>query len=210
MEIISIVSAKGGVSKSLLSINLYDYLKRDNKKVLLIDTDKQKSSFDFLKELNEEDISAVSTESDFDFVLAQAKKEKEPYDYIVVDTAPTITPLNAHIIKHSDKVLIAAKPARFDIKSIYNVVDLVKESKVKDSCILFTQTINNSTNTKKNLDELVEIFKQEDMKVLPCYLSNSMIYVNAINDLKTIFSTKHTKQKLELTKIYASLLSLGL
>lgn len=47
MEIITSASAsaKGGVSKSLLSINLYFYLKdEEQKKVLLIDTDKQQSS----------------------------------------------------------------------------------------------------------------------------------------------------------------------
>ncbi|MDP0312137.1 AAA family ATPase, partial [Glaesserella parasuis] len=73
MEIITIASAKGGVSKSLLAINLFDYLKRkgEDTKVLLVDTDKQKSAFEFLEELKEEDISAVSTEADFDFVLTQ-------------------------------------------------------------------------------------------------------------------------------------------
>lgn len=206
MEVITIASAKGGVSKSLLAINLFDYLKRKNEdaKVLLIDTDKQKSAFEFLGELKEEDISAVSTEADFDFVLTQAKKEG--YNYVVVDTAPSITPLNAHIIKKSDRVLIAAKPARFDIKSVYNIVDLVQQSNV-NSCILFTQTVNNSTNTKKNLDELASIFKKEKMKVLPYHLSHSMVYVNSINELKTIFGTKHTKQKIELTEIYAALLA---
>lgn len=206
MEIISIVSAKGGVSKSLLAINLYDYLKNEEqKKVLLLDTDQQKSAFDFLNDLGEEDISALYTEKDLDFVLSEARKEK--YDYVVIDTAPTITALNAHVIKKSDKVLIAVKPARFDVKSVYNTVDLVKASKAK-SAILLTQTINNSTNTKKNIDELKELFKQENIAVLNYTLSNSAVYINSINDLKPIFQTKHTKQKLELTKIFTNLITL--
>ncbi|EGE17090.1 hypothetical protein [Moraxella catarrhalis] len=41
------------------------------------------------------------------------------------------------IIRLSDKVLIAVKPARFDVKSVYNTIDLVKETKAK-SCILLT------------------------------------------------------------------------
>ncbi|MPW71877.1 hypothetical protein D6D90_08930 [Moraxella catarrhalis] len=54
-----------------------------------------------------------------------------------MDAPPTITPLNAMIIRLSDKVLIAVKPARFDVKSVYNTIDLVKETKAK-SCILLT------------------------------------------------------------------------
>ena len=152
MEIITSASAKGGVSKSLLSINLYFYLKdEEQKKVLLIDTDKQQSSFDFLSELGEEDMSTAHTEKEVKEVIAQAKKYG--YDYVVIDTPPTITPLNAMIIRLSDKVLIVVKPARFDVKSVYNTIDLVKETKAK-SCILLTQTINTSVNTKKNIEEL--------------------------------------------------------
>lgn len=136
MEIITSASAKGGVSKSLLSINLYFYLKdEEQKKVLLIDTDKQQSSFDFLSELGEEDMSTAHTEKEVKEVIAQAKKYG--YDYVVIDTPPTITPLNAMIIRLSDKVLIVVKPARFDVKSVYNTIDLVKETKAK-SCILLT------------------------------------------------------------------------
>lgn len=207
MEVITIASAKGGVSKTLLAINLYDYLKNEEqKKVLLIDTDSQKSAYDFLTDLKEEDVSIATTVQDFDYVLKEAKKEQ--YDFIVVDTAPTINPLNAHILQSSDKALIALKPSRFDVKSTYNTVDLVKQNKNCKSCVLLTQTINNSTNTKKNVQELAEIFEKENIKLLPNTLSNSVVYVNSINDLKPIFQTKHTKQKIELAKIYASLLSL--
>lgn len=207
MEVITIASAKGGVSKTLLALNLFDYLKNEEgKKVLLLDTDAQKSAFDFMTELNEEEISTATTVQDFEHVLREAKKEG--YDYIVVDTAPTINPLNAHIIQNSNRVLIALKPARFDVKSAYNTVDLVKMNKSCKSCVLLTQTINTSTNTKKNIQELAEVFEQENIKMLPNTLSSSVVYVNAINDLKLIFQTKHTKQKIELAKIYASLLSL--
>ncbi|HDR1580034.1 TPA: ParA family protein [Pasteurella multocida] len=206
MEIITIASAKGGVSKSLLAINLFDYLKNEEqKKVLLIDTDKQQSAFDFLEELGEEDISTAHTEQEIKEVLKLAKAHH--YDFVVIDTAPTITPLNALIIQLSSKVMIAVKPARFDIKSVYNTVDLVKQSNAK-SCILFTQTINTSTNTKKNIEELQDIFKNENINVINSTLSNSVVYVNSINDLKPIFRTKHTKQKIELTKIFASLLTI--
>lgn len=206
MEIISIVSAKGGVSKSLLAINLYDYLKNEEgKKVLLLDTDSQKSAFNFLEEMKEEDISEATTKKDIDYVIAEARKEN--YDYVVIDTAPTITSLNAHIIQISDRVLIAVKPARFDVQSAYNTIDLVKQNKHCKSFILLTQTINTSTNTKKNIEELRELFQQEQIKVIDYTLSSSVVYVNSINDLKPIFQTKHTKQKLELTKIFTCLLT---
>ena len=205
MEIITIASAKGGVSKTLLAVNLYDYLKSiEGKKVLLIDTDIQESAFDFLNELEEEDITTATTIENFNKVLQLAATEK--YDYVVVDTSPTITAFHKEIISKSSKVLLPVKPARFDIKSIYNTIDLIKNTKVK-SCVLFTQTINTSTNTKSNIQELKDIFNKENVEVLPCVLSNSVAYVNSINELKTIFRTKYTKQKLELTKIFTLLLN---
>lgn len=205
MEVVTIASAKGGVSKTLLAVNLYDYLKNiENKKVLLVDTDTQESAFDFLNDLKEEDISTATTTENFNRVLQLAANEQ--YDYIVVDTSPTITAFHKEIISKSDRVLLPVKPARFDVKSVYNTIDLVKDVNVK-SCILFTQTINTSTNTKSNLEELREIFKKENVSVLPAVLSNSVAYVNSINELKPIFRTKYTKQKIELTKIFAQLLA---
>ena len=205
MEIITIASAKGGVSKTLLAVNLYDYLKTiENKKVLLVDTDIQESAFDFLNDLKEEDITTATTIENFNKVLELAADEN--YDYIVVDTSPTITSFHKEIISKSSKVLLPVKPARFDIKSIYNTIDLVKNTRIK-SCILFTQTINTSTNTKSNIEELREIFSKENIEVLPAVLSNSVAYVNSINELKPIFKTKYTKQKLELTKIFTLLLN---
>lgn len=205
MEIITIASAKGGVSKTLLAVNLYDYLKSvENKKVLLVDTDIQESAFDFLNELEEEDVTTATTSENFNKVLELAAAEN--YDYIVVDTSPTISSFHREIISKSNKVLMPVKPSRFDIKSIYNTIDLVKNTKVK-SCVLFTQTINTSTNTKNNIEELKEIFTKENVEVLPAVLSNSVAYINSINELKTIFKTKYTKQKLELTKIFTLLLN---
>lgn len=205
MEIITIASAKGGVSKSLLAVNLYDYLKNEGKQVLLLDTDQQKSAFDFLEEQGEENITATSDISEIKKIFKLAKTEG--YDYVVVDTAPTITNLNASLISLSDKVLIAVKPARFDVKSVYNTVDLVKNSNAK-CCILLTQTINTSSIIKSNIEELREIFKEEGIVVLNNTLSHSAAYVNSINDGKTIFQTKQTKQKFELTKIFSSLLTI--
>lgn len=205
MEIITIASAKGGVSKTLLAVNLYDYLKSvENKKVLLVDTDIQESAFDFLNELEEEDVTTATTSENFNKVLELAAAEN--YDYIVVDTSPTISSFHREIISKSNKVLMPVKPSRFDIKSIYNTIDLVKKTKVK-SCVLFTQTINTSTNTKNNIEELKEIFTKENVEVLPAVLSNSVAYINSINELKTIFKTKYTKQKFELTKIFTLLLN---
>ena len=205
MEIITIASAKGGVSKTLLAVNLYDYLKSvENKKVLLVDTDIQESAFDFLNELEEEDVTTATTSENFNKVLELAAAEN--YDYIVVDSSPKISSFHREIISKSNKVLMPVKPSRFDIKSIYNTIDLVKNTKVK-SCVLFTQTINTSTNTKNNIEELKEIFTKENVEVLPAVLSNSVAYINSINELKTIFKTKYTKQKLELTKIFTLLLN---
>lgn len=205
MEIITIASAKGGVSKSLLAVNLYDYLKNEGKQVLLLDTDLQRSAFEFLNDIGEEDITATVEISEVKDILKQAEKEK--YDYVVVDTAPTITNLNASLISLSNKVLIAVKPARFDVKSVYNTVDLVKNSNAK-CCILLTQTINTSSIIKNNIEELREIFKEEGIVVLNNTLSHSAAYINSINDGKTIFQTKQTKQKFELTKIFSSLLTI--
>ncbi|MDH2998510.1 hypothetical protein A1D22_10920 [Pasteurellaceae bacterium LFhippo2] len=207
MEVITIASAKGGVSKSLLAVNLFSYLKnRKNKKVLLIDTDEQKSAFEFLQELGEENAALALDEKEFKLILKQAEEEK--IDFVVVDTAPTITEFNGKILENSHKVLIAVKPAKFDIKSIYNTIEVVNHSHAK-SCILFTQTINNSTNTKKNIEELKTMFETENVKVLDYELSHSAVYVNAINDNKTIFDTKgNTKQKNELIEIFASLLAI--
>ncbi|NBI43939.1 AAA family ATPase [[Haemophilus] felis] len=202
MQIISIVSAKGGSSKSLLSVNLFDYLKNQKDfKVMLIDTDMQKSSFNFLS--NEDTVVFASTEKELIETLKAASQNQ--FDFVVIDTAPTITQLNKKIIEISDKILFTTKPAAFDVQSIYNSIDLLEQK--EKGYLLLVQTINTSTKTKHNITEIQEIFKKEKINVINCTLSHSVAYINAINEAKTIFQTKYTKQKIEMAEIFAILLS---
>ena len=163
----------------------------------------QCSTFNFLKENEIDLVEKAFNEKELTNILK--KSVAENFDYVIIDTQPTITKYNAFIMSVSHRNLITSKASKLDIQSVFNTVDIAKKTESKNFFLL-TQTINNSTITKKNIEEIQQILEKEQIKVIKTTLSNSVVYVNSINENKSIFHTKHTKQKIELTEIFTSLL----
>ncbi|MGY4676053.1 AAA family ATPase [Ursidibacter arcticus] len=208
MKTITIASSKGGVSKSLISVCLYLYLKKQSKKVFLLDTDKQKSSLRFLKKLDNDDENVDYLEQNIESFKASVELlSSHNYDYLIVDTSPTITAFNTAVIANSNKVLLCSKPSIFDVESLLDKLDVLKQTETQDYSLIFTQVVNNAIKTKQNIKDLKNGLTEQGFKVLNNTLSHSTAYLNAINEIDNIFeNAKYRKQQNELTKIFEELL----
>ena len=209
MNIITIASSKGGVSKSLLSVCFYLYLKKQGKNTFLLDTDSQKSSIRFLQKLDKNDEYVDYCNNEKDFINYSKQLEEAGIEYLIVDTSPTITPFNTFVIEHSSKLVLCCKPALFDIESILDKLEVIKTSSTKhNACLLFTQVANNAMKTIKNLKELRQDLTSEGLiTVLNNHLSHSTAYLNALNEIDNIFlNKKYSKQQTELERIFEEIL----
>lgn len=133
-KVITVHSEKGGVGKSTLVFNLSACLGK-NHKVCVVDLDGQSSvtkGFGVETEetiyniLSTGNVTPVSTNYNVDIIAGDGgvflQKEaqqvdclndifatlRENYDYILVDTAPSLTPLNISAYCNSDYILVAA------------------------------------------------------------------------------------------------------
>ena len=139
-KVISIVNIKGGVGKTTVSINLSGGISDTGKRVLLVDTDPQKSASDWYKQRKKLDNSELKHKNLYfyekDFAPRKAKdriKElKKDYDLIIFDNPPQDYHTVIHIIANSDFCIIPISTSASDIKSTKQMVEIIEEGKKRN------------------------------------------------------------------------------
>lgn len=137
MKVLSIVSQKGGVGKSLLSVNLATTAANSRETILVVDLDPQASSANWgdLREDDNDKLTIQSAQhSRLPKVLDSAKKSGATF--VIIDTAPHSESAALSAIRAADFVIIPCRPAFFDIQSVATTIDLANISKKKASIVL--------------------------------------------------------------------------
>ena len=109
--IVSVISYKGGVGKSTVSQNLAIALARGEKKVCIIDADKNQSSN---KWQGQRDVElppiAVFHETDKNLILNYINNLKRDYDWIIIDCPPAIEAITSVAVLKSQLSIIPVSP----------------------------------------------------------------------------------------------------
>ena len=125
--IIGVLSQKGGVGKTTLSLNLASHHAGRGRRVLVVDADPQGSALAW---------SAARTLPPIFPVIGMAKPSLHrdlpgiaaDYDVTIVDGAPRVNDLGRAAILASDLVLIPVQPSPFDVWAADDTVRLVEEA----------------------------------------------------------------------------------
>ncbi|MCR6588429.1 AAA family ATPase [Campylobacter insulaenigrae] len=167
--IISICNEKGGSGKSTLAVNLA-IKAAESKKVLLCDSDPQKSVMTFVSIRMEEGInrtfSVVSKvgESLKDFI--QKEKNKNEYDLIIIDTGGRDSKEMRIALGFSDVVIIPTIPSQFDVSvldKMFTIIKMAKElNRDLQTFVLINKSSPNPFLNKKIEDLRAYIKEQED------------------------------------------------
>ena len=187
--IISAINLKGGSGKTTLSTNLAIYLATPkNKKILLIDTDKQGSSVKWFaeREVNQNKISVIEL-SDHRALQKQINEFQKLYDHIIIDGSPAIDVMATVSIALSDLVLIPVNPSPYDIWSTEIMIERIKQTKeVKKN--LKAYFIINRFSTRTNLSsETEEALKEFNLPILKTKLCHRVAYPDsALSGLSVI------------------------
>ena len=189
-EVIAIANQKGGVGKTMTSVSLSACLALNNKKVLLLDLDPQGHStkaFGFYDStqypLSMKDV-IVSVIEDIPLNISLAginsKLEsamcretvlkrfidtvKDDYDYVIIDTNPSLDNLPINALTASDKVVITVQAEPYAVEGMADLlrsINMVRRNlnhDLKIEGVLITMTNERTNLSKKITHEVRENF----------------------------------------------------
>ena len=119
---------KGGSGKSTLAVHLAVIAAQAGRRVLLVDTDPQRSAAGWWRSRKAEAPELVECDAArLSDVLKAARADG--VDLAVVDTRPSVDATTAAVARLADLVLIPTRPAIFDLRAIAATVQVVQASK---------------------------------------------------------------------------------
>ena len=128
--IFTVGGIKGGSGKSTIATNLTVWLAKRGHDVLLVDADEQETATKFTKwreRVTEGNSGYTATILTGDAVRQQVLKFKPKFDHIVIDTGGRDTTSQRAALFVSDVYLVPFNPRSFDLWTIADVENLVKE-----------------------------------------------------------------------------------
>lgn len=212
--IIGLLSQKGGVGKSTLSINIAGELAKAKNQTLLIDADPQGTSSAWAEQRNNVGLPAIeglsieqkTTADIHTYVKSTQKGTEGDYAHIVVDGPPRADEALARsIIAACDVVLIPVQPSLPDLWAARTTIALVKQAQaslpVKSALIL--SRVKSNTNLTKDFAELIT---NEGLPVLKAKTSDRTAYASALSTCQTVGEYEPSSQAaLEIKQILAEL-----
>ncbi|KGQ68510.1 ParA family protein [Gallibacterium anatis] len=199
MLTISIISEKGGVSKTTLTLNFAYYLYQNRYRVAVIDTDQQQNLTNFLADRIDErkEYFCDCYQKDYLNKFDELKKE---YDFVLIDTAPKISSELSKIIDLSTVSFLLLKVSQLDFYTIQNVINIANSLKQKNKInVLFTQVNQYQHKLKAEAEKTIK--ENFNVTVLKNFMSYSNEYINSAAEFRTVFETKTKKKAAEIQLI---------
>lgn len=128
MEVLSVMSQKGGAGKTTLVVHLAVAAVRSGLKVAVLDADPQGSAMDWAQARQSDDVLVVKV-SARKLSTEILNAHDAGFDLVIVDTAPNAGPDSVDVAKLSTKILIPVRPSSFDLSAVKRTVDVVFEAK---------------------------------------------------------------------------------
>jgi chromosome partitioning protein len=179
MQVIAIVSQKGGVGKSTLAVHLATEATAQGQRVLLLDLDPQGSAMEWASRRGDlpPDVSGANPAS----IGKEIERAKgDGYDLVVVDTAPHADHAALQAARAADLVAIPCRPSTFDIAAISATLDLCKLANKQSVVVLNAAPIRSRVTI-----EAEEALAEKGAKVSPVVIRQRVAFQHCMIDGRT-------------------------
>jgi chromosome partitioning protein len=185
MRAILVANPKGGCGKTTLATNLAGYLARQNQRVVMWDLDQQKSSLNWLA-LRAPELPAIIR---LGLERGEASQRvTEENDWLVLDSPAGIHGKNlSHALKLAHKIIVPVQPSVFDMVTTRDFIDRLMEEKTIQKHKAFIGIVGMRVDPRTRAASTLEQFLTQYNLPILTYLRDTMVYVNAAFNGKSIF-----------------------
>ncbi|WRE78452.1 ParA family protein [Helicobacter pylori] len=185
---ICIANEKGGSGKSTLCLNLAVQLLKDNKEVVVLDTDSQKSMETFVTIRAEKErptFSLFNRSSGFSDTLKQMVSK---YENILIDTKGEYSKETQKAMLLSDIVLVPTTPSQLDTEVLANMLERIEQLQELNENLRALIIINRMPTipTLKERQALIEFIKENNpsdkITLLESSLSERIVYKRSVSE----------------------------
>lgn len=135
MNVIAVVSSKGGVGKTSLASALAVLAAKESKRVAMVDLDPQASLADWWKRRGGTENPQIFTGEDTASEAVEAL-ELDGWDWVFIDTPPAFLDTIEDAIKSADLALIPLKASALDLIASEDAVKLARDLKKQHLCVI--------------------------------------------------------------------------
>lgn len=208
--IIVVGGIKGGSGKTTLATNLAVLRAAENKKVLLVDADEQRSASDWAEQresfsLNNSISQFVTISLAGKAIYSQLQKMRSDYDDIIVDVGGRDTTSQRSALTVANLFLVPFKPRSLDIWTIGGVKTMISEIKAVNPNLISLAVINQADSKGNDNNDAQEIIAEcPDLKCLPISIGQRKAFANAAADGLGVYELKNQDKKafLEIKSLY--------
>ena len=139
-KVIAFSNQKGGSGKTTLSANMAVLWSNSGYKVAVIDADAQKSLTHWIdarkKYYGDHDIGVTPFAFDIKNLTEEIKQIKRKFDFIIIDSPPSITYETVQIVKSANRVFVPVQPSPLDLMATLPFLKLAQQERKNPLIIL--------------------------------------------------------------------------
>lgn len=204
--IITVGSIKGGVGKSMIAVNLAVIRAKQEKKVLLVDSDEQGTTGDWADHRISLGINTTWTTIRLkgSAVRTEVKKLEGNYEDIIIDCGGRDTASLRAALTISDIFLVPFQPKSFDVWTATKVSDLIDEARsINDKLVSYAFINCASSRGSDNDDAKSIISKSSNLSLIPATIGLRKVFSNATSEgLGVIEMRSDSKAKSEIYTLH--------
>ena len=181
MKTLALLARKGGAGKTTLAVHLAVIAAQSGLRVLLVDTDPQRSTAAWWRSRQADTPELVECEANqLPDVLAAARADG--VELAVIDTRPSLEADTATVARLADFVLIPTRPTILDLRAIAATVEVVRAVNRPGAIVLNAVLAGRGDEESPQAAEAREALAAYALEVAPVAVANRVALGHALVD----------------------------
>ena len=181
MKTLALLARKGGAGKTTLAVHLAVIAVQSGQRVLLVDTDPQRSTAAWWRSRKADTPELVECEaSQLAGVLGAARADG--VELAVIDTRPSVEADTATVARLADLVLIPTRPTILDLRAIAATVEVVQAVNRRGAIVLNAVLAGRDGEESPQASEARDALAAYGLEVAPVAVGNRVALGHALVD----------------------------